>query len=371
MGKKKKKAAKAAGKKAPAKSGASTGGTATATLELHGAVLTVGDVKKGGTASKPVAAVVDRKCIKIVKGFNPRMSLGDFEWLTSSIKKEGILQSLLVRPTKGKPGSFDLVAGERRLRAADAAGRTEIPVLIRTDLTGDDDRARAVSIAENSDDVRSSLNAIEIGVVVHDLSKKGWSVQQIAKESALHAQKVRRCLSLMEAPKEVQGQVSSGELSMIAGLELAKLDEKTRKSIKDDLEEGISAAKIKQLAKAAAKKGGATPTPGKTAKHQKGANRAAALTAWKGASEKQKQVAELCYYLTNAEDEEVGTGDYHELRGAVGYALWDRGDLDNPILPGLEPDEPDDKKALKKFVSLTKAEAKKYTPPADDSDGEE
>lgn len=343
-------------------------------LELHGLALTVGDVKKAAKGKATVVTMLPRSAIKIVKGFNPRSVLGEIDTLAASVKREGLINPVTVRPEKGKPGSFLCVAGERRLKALDLLGVTEVSATLRTDLEGQDARARAVAVAENSEDGRFNLNPIEIGHVVHDLSvKQKWPVARIAQETGLHAQKVRRCITLMNAPKDVQAKVSEGELSMIAGLELAKIDDSTRKKIKDALHSGMSAAEVKKLAKSAAK-AAAAPKPGKSAQHQKGAARDAALRTWKGSKTKQAMLQQLSFLIVNSPENDVGTVYYHEMRGGVAALLWDRGDLETPFAPALKAEDEEDmslaqaKKALKAFNTVVEAEAAKHTPETEDGE---
>jgi ParB family transcriptional regulator, chromosome partitioning protein len=78
------------------------------------------------------------------------------EQLTQSVKAHGILENLLVRPLKGKEESYELVAGERRYRAAQAAGLTSVPVTIR-ELT--DEEAFSIALVENLQ--REDLNPVE------------------------------------------------------------------------------------------------------------------------------------------------------------------------------------------------------------------
>lgn len=78
------------------------------------------------------------------------------EQLTESVKAHGILENLLVRPLEGKEGSYELVAGERRYRAAQAAGLTSVPVTIR-ELA--DEEAFSIALVENLQ--REDLNPVE------------------------------------------------------------------------------------------------------------------------------------------------------------------------------------------------------------------
>jgi ParB family transcriptional regulator, chromosome partitioning protein len=78
------------------------------------------------------------------------------EQLTESVKAHGILENLLVRPLENKEGSYELVAGERRYRAAQAAGLTSVPVTIR-ELA--DEEAFSIALVENLQ--REDLNPVE------------------------------------------------------------------------------------------------------------------------------------------------------------------------------------------------------------------
>jgi len=326
---------------------------------------------RGKTTTESECRTIPRKSLRIVTGFNPRSNLKDVTTLATSIKSEGLIHQPVVRPTKGQAGSYDLVCGERRMKALDSLGWKEVPVVVRTDLMGDDARALAVCVAENSEDGRCNLNAIEVGRVVKALAKKGWSVQRVASECGLHAQKVRRCLKLMQAPDDVQKQVASGEMSMIAGLEVAKLDEKTREKIRKEINSATSAAKVRQIAKKAAQDGTSAQTG--RANEKKGAKRDASVTAWKGSRDKQEAIRYLAHSLHNCAKEDIGTVGYHEIRGALAFALWDRGDLDDYEL--LEPadcespkDVPAAKKALATFAAIVQAESAKHKPDEDDDE---
>jgi ParB/RepB/Spo0J family partition protein len=262
----------------------------------------------------------------------------------------------VVRPSD-KDGIFWVVAGERRYRSLESlAWDKGVPCIVRTDLADDDDRALAVAVAENSEDGRFNLNYIEIGRVVSRLTDSGWTVGRVSKETGLHTQKVRRAMSLMDAPTELQTKVESNEVSMRTALECLKLDDKTRKAVIAELGPTTTEGDIKKIRKEL--------DSNTTEKVTKTPHRP--VTAWRGSREKQKQVQKMCYFLSQAHDdsEQMGTGDYHEIRGSVAYSLWDRGDLSNPILPSIHPeDESNPKKATKQneaFMSIVRAEADRY-----------
>lgn len=328
--------------------------------------------KKGNA----VATTLPADKIKVESGFNPRTDLGDVSALVDNIKKEGLLQAIIVRP---KGNHFNIVAGHRRYAACVEAGLTDIPVTIRFDLD-DDNRALAVSVAENSEDGRQNLNYIEMGRAFAKLEKEGgMSVAVIAKETATHPQTVRRCLKVMEAPKDVQEKVEKGVLSSGAALEYARLAPTSRKAIADKLEEGMSAKRVKELGKQAAKESGADSTKGKAANKQKGKSRDAALVSWKGSKAKQEEIKWLAYLIEQCEADAEIPDDDNDLvlaRGALTALLWDRGDIEVTVLPDLdEPPEgttkADAKKVWKVFKETVKAEAAKYQPPEEEEEEED
>lgn len=335
---------------------------------LHG-VEVIGNVKKGGTVKSPISAQLSLAQIKVIKGFNPRTDIGDVETLAKSIKNDGLLSALVVRPS-GKDGTFELIAGERRYRALESLEWKEpVPVLIRSDLMGDDDRALAVAVAENSEDGRSNLNVVELGRVCSAFEEKGWSVAQIATECGMHAQKVRRVLELMKQPKAIREKLATGDITMNAGLELAKLDEKTRDEVVKAMEDGgaSSAADIRRLRKQVKTEQdleeAATAGPKKT---KRGTAPKRVATAWKGSREKQQALQDLCASLHGMAKDE-GDAEFLEKRAMVCVLLWDRGDLSGLVLPAESAKDTASVKALKFFWAVVGQEAAKQAK-ADDSE---
>lgn len=328
------------------------------------AVPVFGDAKKGGTAKSPLVTVLSRKSIKVLKGFNPRFLVGNLDELIGSIRRDGLLSPLLVRPG-AKDGEFELICGERRLRACEQLGIEIVPALIRGDLTGKEDEARAIAVAENSEDVRTSLNAIEMGAVFAQLAAASWSVATIAAHCGVNAAKVRRCLTLMDAPEDVRKRVAAGSMSANTALEVAKLDPETRKAIADQLKGDMSAPEVRKLAKALATESSGA-SDGGSAKRKEGVKRDAALIVWRSAKTKQALLQGLCHTYETATVEDKKGDDFLELRGAIGLLLWDRGDLgdDGYLLPAQAATEPADLKVLKRVAAIITKEAKRYVPPA-------
>jgi ParB family chromosome partitioning protein len=129
--------------------------------------------------------------------------------LTASIRQRGIIQPIVVRPDSARAGDFQIVAGERRWRAAQRAQLHEIPIVVR-DL---DDRAvLELAIIENIQ--RSDLNPVEEAAGFAQLIEKFTYTQEQAAEiigkSRSHVANTLRLLSL---PEQVQQMLRSGKLS--------------------------------------------------------------------------------------------------------------------------------------------------------------
>lgn len=129
---------------------------------------------------------------------------GKIRELADSIKEEGILQPLIV--SKLPDGRYELIAGERRLRASRLAGLTEVPVVIR-DVDQED--LLVLSILENVQ--REDLNAIEEAMAYQELAERyKYSQEEIAKRMGKSRAAVANDLRLLKLPRAVQEDVVSG-----------------------------------------------------------------------------------------------------------------------------------------------------------------
>ena len=326
-----------------------------------------------------VATTLALSAIAEVDELKTRTDVGDIETLTDSIKKQGLIHPLTVAPGD-EEGQYVLVCGYRRIAAINVLGWASVAVIVRPDLAITDSatlaNALAFAASENSDDARTNLNALEFGYVCSRLKDEGWSPAKIAKAVGANHMRVRRCLALVEAPEDVQDKVVAGQIGLVGGLELAKLDPEVREVVNaqiNETENHVGSAFIKRLAKSAAKDLNATEDgedggEAGTIK-KKGKKRDASMTTYRGAKAKAEMLEQLCFYFHNSSEDDEGTQGWHELRGSIGALLWDRDDISDPVLPAI--DDEDDKKALKKFNTLVKAYAKKHVPKDVEEEGEE
>ena len=143
--------------------------------------------------------------------FQPRLSMAPdaLAELVESIKARGILQPLLARPHPAENGRFQIIAGERRWRAAQQAGLHEVPVLLR-DLADSD--AMAASLVENLQ--RQDLNAIEEADGYKRLIEEfGLTQEKLGEAVGKSRSHIANCLRLLNLPASVRADVQAGKLT--------------------------------------------------------------------------------------------------------------------------------------------------------------
>ena len=165
--------------------------------------------------------------------------------LENSIREHGVLQPLLVRPMSD--GSYRIVAGERRWRAARRAGLTEVPVIIRS-LT--DAEAAAIALIENLQ--REDLNAIEEATGIQRLIEEfDFTQEQAAEKLSKSRPAIANALRLLALPGDVMklvsdGQLSAGHARTLLGLNDKELIAPTATQV---IEEKLSVRQTEQLVK--------------------------------------------------------------------------------------------------------------------------
>ena len=143
--------------------------------------------------------------------FQPRATIdaGSLTELIESVRARGILQPLLVRPDPDAPGRFQIIAGERRWRAAQAAGLHDVPALIR-ELSNAE--AMAAALVENLQ--RLDLNAIEEAEGYRRLLDEfGMTQEQLGEAVGKSRAHVANTIRLLNLPATVQMEVRKGALS--------------------------------------------------------------------------------------------------------------------------------------------------------------
>ena len=151
---------------------------------------------------------------------NPRRNFTDAELneLAASIKERGIIQPIVVRPSRLKADSFEIIAGERRWRAAQRAGLHDVPIVV---IEATDAQALEFAIIENVQ--RSDLNPIEEAAgylaLMEEFNHSQDDVAQIVGKSRSHVANMVRLLKLSEPVKQLvqYGQLSAGHARQLLG----------------------------------------------------------------------------------------------------------------------------------------------------------
>ena len=178
----------------------------------RGLAALIGEMDKPEAATQQRVGADRRVPIEFVRPNprNPRRSFADADLadLAQSIREHGIVQPVVVRPGSGE-GQFEIIAGERRWRAAQRAGLTEIPVLVR-DV--DDRVALEIAIIENVQ--RSDLNPVDEALgyqqLIDEHSYTQADLGQVIGKSRSHVANLLRLLTL---PEPVLDLVRNGQLS--------------------------------------------------------------------------------------------------------------------------------------------------------------
>ncbi len=178
----------------------------------------------------------------------PRKSFDDaaMEELAESIRQHGVLQPIIARPAIG--GSYIIVAGERRWRAARLAGLDEVPVIVRE---MDEQQAAQLALIENLQ--REDLNPMEEAAAIKQLMELyGFSQEQVAEKLGKSRPDIANKLRLLGLPEDIREYVAQGKIS--AGHARALLaidDESSRRAAVDGILEGkLTVRGVENIAKA-------------------------------------------------------------------------------------------------------------------------
>jgi len=154
--------------------------------------------------------------------FQPRKKFDQdsLEDLTKSIKERGVIQPLIVRNSKRDEYKFELIAGERRLQAAQKAGLHEVPIVV---IEANDLKSLELAIIENVQ--RNDLNPIEEANGYKRLIEEfSYDQEQVSKFIGKSRSHISNSLRLLNLPKNVlnlieEGRISQGHAKVLVGLE--------------------------------------------------------------------------------------------------------------------------------------------------------
>ncbi|MBD3184487.1 ParB/RepB/Spo0J family partition protein [Candidatus Poribacteria bacterium] len=183
------------------------------------------DAVKKQTTDRVISISVD---IISPNPYQPRLQMNSeaLEELAASIKEKGVVQPIIVRSTED--GKYEIIAGERRLRASKMAGLSEVPVIIRE---ADDAEAMALAVTENIQ--REDLNAIELARAYSVLMNHfNLTQEQLAQAVGKSRPAVANIMRLLQLPQEIQDAVLDGKISMGHARALLALEsEKQQQSV--------------------------------------------------------------------------------------------------------------------------------------------
>lgn len=141
----------------------------------------------------------------------PRKTFNEEELqeLSKSIKEQGVLVPIILRGVKNKPYLYEIVAGERRFRAAQLAGLSEIPALVKT---LDDKNAMEIALIENVQ--RENLNPVEEAEGYKNLMEKcQYSLQDVSRLIGKSESYIRNLMRIVSLPESVKNLIKEGKIS--------------------------------------------------------------------------------------------------------------------------------------------------------------
>ena len=178
----------------------------------RGLAALLGEAKPGGSGDSAPSAVKEAP-IEFIRSNprNPRQSFdeAELEELAASIREHGIIQPIVVRPVSGALDTYEIIAGERRWRAAQRAGKHTVPII---SLSIGDREALEISIIENVQ--RADLNALEeANGYAHLAAEYGYSHADIGRVVGKSRSHVANTLRLLALPESVREMLSDGSIS--------------------------------------------------------------------------------------------------------------------------------------------------------------
>jgi ParB family transcriptional regulator, chromosome partitioning protein len=184
---------------------------------------------------------------------NPRRAFpnAELDELVASLRERGIIQPIVARPVQGAPDVYEIIAGERRWRAAQRAGLHEVPVVI---IEASDAEALQLAIIENVQ--RADLNPLEEAEGYRALIEEfGNSQDEIAKIVGKSRSHVANTLRLLKLPETIKSYIHSGKL--FAGHARMLIGQPDAERLAEEIvAHGLNVRQVESLAREAAERGG-------------------------------------------------------------------------------------------------------------------
>jgi ParB family transcriptional regulator, chromosome partitioning protein len=184
---------------------------------------------------------------------NPRRAFpnAELDELVASLRERGIIQPIVARPVQGAADVYEIIAGERRWRAAQRAGLHEVPVVI---IEANDAEALQLAIIENVQ--RADLNPLEEAEGYRALIEEfGNSQDEIAKIVGKSRSHVANTLRLLKLPETIKAYIHSGKL--FAGHARMLIGQPDAERLAEEIvAHGLNVRQVENLAREAAERGG-------------------------------------------------------------------------------------------------------------------
>ncbi len=190
----------------------------------------------------------------------PRQSIDEqgLSDLAASIKEKGVLQPLVVRKADEQDGAYEIIAGERRFRAAQMAGLATVPVVIK-DVSPEE--VLELALIENIQ--RKDLTPIEEALAYKRLLEEyGITQQELSKRVGKDRSTIANSLRLLKLPSDIQEDIAQGHISMGHARALLMLEgvKEAMYSLRDRIKrEGLSVRQAEAMARALLEKGPSEP----------------------------------------------------------------------------------------------------------------
>jgi ParB family chromosome partitioning protein len=188
---------------------------------------------------------------------NPRrvFSEDELDELTASLRERGMIQPIVARPVRGAPDAFEIIAGERRWRAAQRAGLHEVPVVI---LEATDEESLQLAIIENVQ--RTDLNPLEEAegyrALMEDYSHTQDDIAKMVGKSRSH---VANTLRLLKLPPSIRAYIFKGKLD--AGHARMLIGQPNAEKLAEEIvARGLNVRQVEEIARQESGRNGKSPS---------------------------------------------------------------------------------------------------------------
>jgi len=229
----------------------------------RGLAALIGDVGEESSVERPRAQRRLPTSALRPNARNPRRSFAaaELEELAASLRERGIIQPIVVRSLRGVPDGYEIIAGERRWRAAQRAGLHEVPVVV---IEATDAEALQLAIIENVQ--RADLNPLEEAEGYRALMEEFHNSQEdIAKIVGKSRSYIANTLRLLKLPDAVKGYIQNGKLT--AGHARMLIGESNAEQLAADIvARDLNVREVEAMARERAHKSGKKQTNGRRAR---------------------------------------------------------------------------------------------------------